>query len=215
MILHDYYRSSAAYRLRIALNLKAIPVERAFCHLRLGEQHGAAYRAINPQGLVPSLAVEGGVLTQSLAILDYLEETHPTPPLLPADPWGRARVRSLAQLIACDIHPLNNLRVLAYLKGPLGLSQPDVQHWIAHWITEGFTALETRLSRDAETGQWCQGDTPGLADCLLIPQLYNARRFAVPLEAYPTLLRIEAEAVAHPAFVAAHPARQPDTEPGA
>lgn len=215
MKLFDYYRSSAAYRLRIALHLKAIPVARAFCHLRQGEQHGAAYRAINPQGLVPSLAVEGAVLTQSLAILEYLEETHPSPPLLPSDPLGRARVRSLAQVIACDIHPLNNLRVLKYLKEPFGQPQAAIDAWIAHWIAEGFTALETRLARDPETGRWCHGDAPGLADCLLIPQIYNARRFAVPLAPYPSLLRIEAEAAAHPAFIAAHPAQQPDAEPGA
>lgn len=215
MKLFDYYRSSAAYRLRIALALKEIPAEQVSCHLRHGEQHSPAYRRLNPQGLVPSLAVGETVLTQSLAILEYLDETHPEPPLLPGDALGRARVRSLAQLIACDIHPLNNLRVLKYLKDPLGQSQATIDAWIGHWILEGFAALETRLARDSDTGSWCHGDTPGLADCVLIPQLYNARRFSVPLEAFPTLLRIDAQAAAHPAFHAAHPAQQPDAEPGA
>ncbi len=215
MILYDYYRSSAAYRSRIALHLKGLAVRAISCHLRHGKQHSSDFRAINPQGFVPVLDVDGTILSQSLAILEYLDETHPLPPLLPASPLGRARVRSLAQLIACDIHPLNNLRVLKYLKGTFGHPQGIVDVWIAHWIAEGFAALETRLSREPETGRWCHGDNPGLADCVLIPQLYNARRFNVPLEAYPTLLRIEAEAAAHPAFIAAHPAQQPDAEEGA
>lgn len=215
MILHDYYRSSAAYRVRIALNLKGVSVRSESCHLRLGAQYSAAYRAINPQGLVPALDDEGALLTQSLAILEYLDEIHPAPPLLPKTPLARARVRSLAQVIACDIHPLNNLRVLKYLKEPLGHSQPSINQWIAHWIAEGFGALETRLAREAETGLWCHGDTPGLADCVLIPQLYNARRFSVALDPYPILQRIEARAATHPAFLAAHPAQQPDAEPGA
>jgi maleylacetoacetate isomerase len=215
MILYDYYRSSAAYRVRIAVWLKGLSLEQRACHLREGAQRSPDYLAINPQGLVPCLQDEGFSVTQSLAILEYLDETHPAPPLLPATPAARARVRSLAQLIACDIHPLNNLRVLKYLKGEIAQPQAAIDQWVGHWIAEGFAALETRLSRDSETGRWCHGDAPGLADCVLIPQIYNARRFNVPLEAYPTLLRIDAEAAAHPAFIAAHPAQQPDTEPGA
>jgi maleylacetoacetate isomerase len=215
MILHDYYRSSAAYRVRIALQLKGISAQSISCHLRHGEQYSAGYRAINPQGLVPALEVDGIVLLQSLSILEYFDETYPRPPLLPVGPLGRARVRSLAQLIACDIHPLNNLRVLKYLKGKIAQPQAAIDQWVVHWIAEGFSALETRLARESETGRWCHGDAPGLADCVLIPQIYNARRFNVPLAAYPTLLRIDAEAAAHPAFIAAHPARQPDAEPGA
>lgn len=215
MFMFDYYRSSAAYRVRIGLRLKNITVEQRAIHLRLGAQMVPEYLAVNPQGLVPALQIMNENLTQSLAILEYLDETHPEPPLLPGDPLGRARVRSLAQVIACDIHPLNNLRVLKYLKNPLGQPQEAIDRWVAHWITEGFTALENRLASDGRTGLWCHGDTPGLADCVLIPQLYNARRFAVPLEAFPTLLRIEARAAEHPAFQAAHPAQQPDAEPGA
>lgn len=215
MVLFDYFRSSAAYRVRIGLALKNILADQHAIHLRLGGQLAPEYLGINPQGLVPTLVVEGENLTQSLAILEYLDETHPSPPLLPMDALGRARVRSLAQLIACDIHPLNNLRVLKYLKNPLDQPQGTIDQWIAHWITLGFTAFETRLAADAGTGLWCHGDTPGLADCVLIPQLYNARRFAVPLEAFPRLRAIEARAAAHPAFHAAHPARQPDAEPGA
>lgn len=215
MFMFDYYRSSAAYRVRIGLRLKNITVEQRAIHLRLGAQMVPEYLVVNPQGLVPALQIMNENLTQSLAILEYLDETHPEPPLLPGDPLGRARVRSLAQVIACDIHPLNNLRVLKYLKNPLGQPQEAIDRWVAHWITEGFTALENRLASDGRTGLWCHGDTPGLADCVLIPQLYNARRFAVPLEAFPTLLRIEARAAEHPAFQAAHPAQQPDAEPGA
>lgn len=215
MFMFDYYRSSAAYRVRIGLRLKNITVEQRAIHLRLGAQMVPEYLAVNPQGLVPALQIMNENLTQSLAILEYLDETDPEPPLLPTDPLGRARVRSLAQVIACDIHPLNNLRVLKYLKNPLGQPQEAIDRWVAQWITEGFTALENRLASDGRTGLWCHGDTPGLADCVLIPQLYNARRFAVPLEAFPTLLRIEARAAEHPAFQAAHPAQQPDAEPGA
>lgn len=215
MFMFDYYRSSAAYRVRIGLRLKNITVEQRAIHLRLGAQMVPEYLVVNPQGLVPALQIMNENLTQSLAILEYLDETHPEPPLLPGDPLGRARVRSLAQVIACDIHPLNNLRVLKYLKNPLGQPQEAIDRWVAQWITEGFTALENRLASDGRTGLWCHGDTPGLADCVLIPQLYNARRFAVPLEAFPTLLRIEARAAEHPAFQAAHPAQQPDAEPGA
>jgi maleylacetoacetate isomerase len=215
MILYDYYRSSAAYRVRIAVWLKDLSVEQRACHLREGAQRSPDYLAINPQGLVPCLQDEGFSVTQSLAILEYLDEIHPAQPLLPATPAARARVRSLAQLIACDIHPLNNLRVLKYLKGESAQPQAAIDQWVVHWIAEGFSALETCLARDSETGRWCHGDAPGLADCVLIPQIYNARRFNVPLAAYPTLLRIDAEAAAHPAFIAAHPARQPDAEPGA
>ena len=213
MKLHDYFRSSAAYRVRIALNLKGLTAERAFVHLRRGAQHADDYRALNPQGLVPALETDDGVvITQSLAIIEYLDETHPAPPLLPADALGRARVRSIALAIACDIHPLNNLRVLQYLTGTLGATDAARDAWYAHWCDVGLRALEVRLARGSATGRFCHGDAPTLADVCLVPQLANARRVTLDLAQFPTLLSIEAACLALPAFADAAPARQPDAE---
>jgi maleylpyruvate isomerase len=213
MKVYGYFRSSAAYRLRIALNLKALTAEHAFVQLRQGGQHAADYRALNPQGLVPVLVDDDGtVLTQSLAIIEWLEETHPEPRLLPGTAAERARVRAIALAIACDIHPLNNTRVLKYLAGPLGVDEPARDTWYRHWCEIGFAALETQLAREAATGRFCHGDTPTLADVCLVPQLANARRVATDLTPYPTLLRIDAACNLLPAFAAAAPARQPDAE---
>jgi maleylacetoacetate isomerase len=213
MKLYDYFRSSAAYRVRIALNLKGVAPERAFVHLRKGDQRDDEYLSLNPQGLVPSLVTDDGdVLTQSVAILEWLDETFPTPPILPRDPAGRARVRSLALAIACDIHPLDNLRVLNYLTGTLGVTDEQKNGWYKYWIDVGFEAVETRLAREAATGRFCHGDTPTIADICLVPQMANARRIEFDFAPYPTLVRIEAACLALPAFAAAAPARQPDAE---
>ncbi len=213
MKLYDYFRSSAAYRVRIALNLKGLAPERAFVHLRRGAQRADDYLAVNPLGLVPSLVTDGGeVLTQSLAIIEWLDETHPQPPLLPLDAAGRARVRALALAIACDIHPINNLRVLNYLTGTLGATEAQKNGWYRYWCDVGFEALETQLARAQATGAFCHGGSPTLADICLVPQLANARRVELDLSLYPTLLRIEAACNALPAFAAAAPAQQPDAE---
>ncbi|MEP7329808.1 MAG: maleylacetoacetate isomerase [Betaproteobacteria bacterium] len=213
MKLYDYFRSSAAYRVRIALNIKGLTPERAFVHLRRDAQRDAGYLALNPQGLVPSLSLDDGrVLTQSLAIIEYLDEAHPQPALLPAEAVARARVRAIALEVACDIHPLNNLRVLKYLKNTLHVSEADKDIWYKHWVDEGLAALELRLTRGADTGRFCHGDMPTLADVVLVPQLANARRFDVDVMPFPTLRRIEAACVALPAFAEADPTRQPDAE---
>ncbi len=213
MKLYDYFRSSAAYRVRIALNLKGVAPERAFVHLRRGAQHEADYLGLNPQGLVPLIVTDdGAALTQSLAIIEWLDETQPSPPLLPGTPVERARVRSLALAIACDIHPLNNLRVLKYLTGTLGATDAARDTWYAHWCEVGLRALETRLAREPATGTFCHRDAPTLADICLVPQLANARRVTLDLAQFPTLLRIETACVALPAFAAAAPANQPDAE---
>ena len=214
MHLYDYFRSSAAYRVRIALNMKGItPDERTFVHLRMGNQRAQDYLALNPQGLVPALALDDGhVLTQSLAIIEYLDELAPEPPLLPADAPGRARVRGLALAIACEIHPLNNLRVLNYLTNTLGVSKEQRDGWYRYWIDVGFEALERQLARDPDTGRFCHGDKPTLADVFLVPQCANARRFKIDLAPYPTLTRIEAACRELPPFAAAAPERQPDAE---
>ncbi len=208
IVLYDYARSSAAYRVRIGLNLKGLDYERRTVNLLDSEQQGEAYRALNPQGLVPMLEVDGQRIIQSLAILVYLDQIVPEPPLMPRDPVDGAHVRALAMTIACDIHPLNNLRVLKYLSGPLGLDQAQRDGWYAHWISEGLTALEALAAPRA--GDFLFGDQPGLADVCLIPQLFNARRFNVPVGDYPTLLRADDNASRLPAFAAAHPDAQED-----
>jgi len=214
MKLYDYFRSSAAYRVRIALNVKGMtPDERAFVHLRMGNQRAQEYLALNPQGLVPALELDDQrVLTQSLAIIEYLNEIRPEPPLLPQTPEARARVRAIALAIACEIHPLNNLRVLNYLTGTLGATDAQKNGWYRYWIDVGFEALERQLARDRETGTYCHGERPSLADVCLVPQLANARRFKIDLTPYPTLVRIETACNALPPFAHAAPARQPDAE---
>jgi len=214
MKLYDYFRSSAAYRVRIALNLKGLAPEREFVHLRKGAQRGDDYLAVNPQGLVPALVTDDGtVLTQSLAIVEYLDETVPSPPLLPRDPLERARVRSLAQAIACDIHPIDNLRVLRYLLQTVGVEEAQKDAWYKYWIDVGLEALEIAVSRDPRTGRFCHGDSPTLADICLVPQLANARRVDMDLSPYPTLTRIDAECKKVKAFADAAPPLQPDFEP--
>jgi maleylacetoacetate isomerase len=212
--LYGYFRSSAAFRVRIALNLKGIVAEHRFVHLLRGggAQYDAAYKAVNPQGLVPTLAHDGYAIAQSLAIIEYLDEIKPDPPLMPREPLGRARVRQVAYAIACDIHPLNNLSVLLYLRDRLGIDEPTRAEWQRHWMAKGFAALETLLANSTETGAYCHGNTPTLADVCLVPQLFNARRVELDLSPYPTLVRIEAHALFHPAFEAALPKNQPDAE---
>jgi len=208
--LYGYFRSSAAYRVRIALNLKSLSYEYLPVHLVKGEQKDERYRALNPQALVPTLVDNGQQFTQSMAIIEYLDEKVPNPPLLPATAEGRARVRAIAQAIACDIHPLNNLRVLKYLTATLGVSEDAKNAWYRHWIEHGLGALETALAADTRTGAFCHGETPTLADICLIPQLANARRYPFSIEAYPTLGRIESRCLALEAFARAAPDRQPD-----
>jgi len=205
-ILYDYYRSSACYRVRIALNLKGVEYETRPVNLLEGEQRSAAYRELNPQGLIPMMEIDGHRLTQSLAIINYLDLRFANSPLIPASAAERAHVVAMAMTIACDIHPLNNLRVLKYLKNELGHSQEDADAWYAHWISEGLPALEAMAAPRA--GKFLFGDAPTGADVCLIPQLYNARRFNVPLDDYPTLLRAEENANRMEAFAAAHPDRQ-------
>lgn len=210
--LYTYFRSSASYRVRIALHLKGLPFESVPVHLLQGggAQHSAHYQQLNPAGLVPTLVDNGHALGQSLAIMEYLDETHPEPALLPRDALGRARVRALAQSVACEIHPLNNLRVLQYLERDLKVTEPAKTDWYRHWITLGFTAIEAMLANSPATGTFCHGDTPGLADCCLIPQIANARRFDTPLDAFPTIRRIETACLALDAFAKAAPQLQPD-----
>lgn len=212
--LYGYFRSSAAFRARIALNLKGIVPELRFIHLLKdgGAQHTAEYKALNPQELIPLLVHDGHAISQSLAIIEYLDEIVPEPSLLPRDAYGRARVRAIAYAIACDIHPVNNLRVNQHLKATFGADANAQADWQRHWINTGFAALETMLSAAKETGTWCHGDTPTIADICLIPQMANARRVNLDFAPYPTLSRIEAHALGHPAFDAALPKNQPDAE---
>lgn len=213
MIFHGYFRSSAAYRCRIAFNLKGVTPDFVPVHLRRGggEQKSDAYRALNPQALVPALEVDGMVLTQSLAIIEWLDEIQPEPPLLPHDRDTRARARAFALAIACDIHPLQNLRVLAYLKGEFGLGQEDADAWCRAWIGQGLTACEALLDREP-TATFAFGATPGLAEICLVPQMYSADRFGVDLTPMPRLRALRDACEVLPAFAEAHPSRQPDTE---
>ncbi len=208
-ILHAYWRSGTSYRTRIALELKGLAYETVGVDLRAGAQRSETFLRLNPQGLVPALEADGAVLTQSPAILEWLEERYPEPPLLPADLVARAEVRAMAALVACDIHPLNNLRVLKAVKA-LGADEEGIKAWTGQWIGAGFEALETLIARRG--GDWCFGDAPTLADCCLVPQIYSARRFETDLEPFPHIRAIEARAAAHPAFLAAHPDRQADAE---
>jgi maleylpyruvate isomerase len=210
MILHGYWRSGAAYRTRIALALKCQVYEPQSVDLRSGAQKSEVFVALNPQAMVPALELDGAVLTQSPAILEWLEEACPAPALLPAAPVDRAHVRAMAALIGCDIHPLNNLRVGKALRETFGADQPAIDAWAARWILPGFEALEALVARHGNG--WCFGDAPTLADCYLIPQIYSARRFNVPLEAFPRLLAIDTLAAQHPAFIAAHPNAQTDAD---
>ncbi|MES3025580.1 MAG: maleylacetoacetate isomerase [Pseudomonadota bacterium] len=214
MKLYTYFRSSAAYRVRIALNLKGLEYEAVPVHLlKDGGQHlQSAYRAINPGALIPSLQDDGATVTQSLAIIEYLEETHPFMPLLPQGALDRARVRALAQMVACDIHPITNLRVLKYLTGTLGVSEDAKTAWYKHWVQEGLAVIEAHLAHAPETGRFCHGDSPSMADCCLVPQVFNALRFKVDMAAYPTVARIDAACAELPAFTAAHPSQQGDAE---
>jgi maleylacetoacetate isomerase len=205
-VLYEYWRSSASYRVRIALNLKQVDYESRPVNLLTSEQNSDEYRAINPQGFVPMLEIDGHRLTQSLAIINYLDLRYPNQPLLPASAAERAHVVAMALTIACDIHPLNNLRVLKYLKNELGHSQEEIDRWYAHWIGEGLPALEALAAPQA--GKFMFGDAPTGADVCLVPQLYNARRYNVPLDAYPTLLRADENANRLDAFAASHPDQQ-------
>ncbi len=214
MTLYSYWRSSAAWRVRIALALKALPHDIQPVHLLKdgGQQHQAGYRRLNPQARVPTLLDGERVLTQSLAIIEYLDECYPEPPLLPATPRERARVRAMAQLVACDIHPVNNLRVLQRLEQQFGADGEAKTQWMHHWMADGFDALEQMLADNPATGDFCEGDHPSLADLCLVPQLYNARRFQLDLGPWPEIRRIESNCLALPAFSDTAPEQQPDAE---
>jgi maleylpyruvate isomerase len=208
--LHGYWRSTAAYRVRIALALKGVDYDQANLDLRVGAHKSAPYRDLAPQGLVPALEVGDEALTQSLAIIEWLEERFPTPPLLPVRPLERAIVRAMAEVVACDIHPLNNLRVLEALRADFAARPDQIDSWIGRWIGEGFAALEAMVTRHG--GRFAFGDAPSLADCCLVPQVYSAQRFGVDLEAFPKIRRIDEHARRLTPFAAAHPGRQPDAD---
>jgi len=212
MKLYGYFRSSASYRVRIALNMKGLDYDQVSVHLAKGKQYDREFSAISPQNLVPVLEDDGQLLYQSLAIIQYLEEKFPEPRLLPKDSPGRNRVRSLALISACEIHPLNNTRVLGYLTDTLKVTDEQKNAWYRHWVTVGFTALEKRLATEKETGKFCHGDAPGFADITLVPQVANANRFKVDLTPFPTIRRINDECLKLEPFRKAMPANQPDAE---
>ena len=213
MKLYTYFRSSAAFRVRIALNLKSLAYQPVFIHLAKGEHRQPAYAAINPQALVPTLELDDGTrLTQSLAIIEYLDTLKPQPALLPAPPLERARVRALALLIACEIHPLNNLRVLQHLKRALGQGEEQIKAWYQHWIADGLAKFEAELKAGRPRGAFCHGDAPGLADCCLVPQIFNAHRYDCDLSPYPETMRAFDACMKLEAFDRAQPAKQPDAE---
>ena len=212
MKLHGYYRSSASFRVRIALNLKGIEYRDAFHHLRKDEQRAPDYLKLHPQGFVPLLEDGDELLLQSMAIIEYLDETHPFPPLLPGHPGDRARVRAIAQMISCDIHPVDNLKVLNRLRRELGQEEAQVAAWYNHWIAEGFQALESFLGQSDQTGRFCHGDEPSLADLCLVPQVVNSQNFKLDLTPYPTICRIQEACLSLAAFERALPKNQPDAE---
>jgi len=209
--LYTYFRSSAAFRVRIALNLKDLPWEPEVIWLPAGEQAGAEYRTVNPQALVPTLVEDGHHLAQSMAIIEYLDEIHPVPPLLPGSPRDRARIRSLAQLVSCDIHPVNNLRILKYLKKQMGQTQEAIDGWYRHWCTEGLAAYERQLG-DGGAGDFSHGDQVTLADICLVPQIFNAQRFEVDLDRFPKMMSVFKRCMAMPDFVAAQPSKQGEAD---
>jgi maleylacetoacetate isomerase len=211
MKLYTYFRSSAAFRVRIALNLKGMAYDPVFVHLAKGEHRKPEYANVDPQALLPTLVDDGEALSQSLAIIEYLEEKHPEPPLLPGDARGRARVRSLSLLVACEIHPLNNLRTLQHLKRALGQNEEQINSWYRHWIADGLAKLEADLGRGGR-GKFCHGDAPTMADCCLVPQIFNAKRYQSELAPYPSVMRIFDACMKLEAFDRAQPSKQPDAE---
>ncbi len=212
MKLYTFFRSSAAFRVRIALNLKGLKYESISMALLKNEHRAAAYLALNPQGLIPALALDGAVLSQSIAIIEYLNDKYPTPPFLPVGPLDRARVRSMALAIACEIHPLNNLRVLNYLRGELKQDDNGVNAWYRHWVTEGFSGLEVQAREFSTSKRYCFGDSVTIADICLVPQMFNARRLETDLTAFPTLTAVSAHLESLPEFAAARPEVQPDAK---
>ena len=213
VVLHNYFRSSTSYRVRIALAMKGVDYTYVAHHLRHGGNRAPTYLAVNPQGLVPAMVWEDGtVIAQSLAIIEFLDEVRPAPPLLPADATGRARVRMLSQMIACDVHPVNNLRILNALRSRYGADDAEIADWFRHWVNETFAPLEKMLAASEATGTFCHGETPGLADICLVAQVANNSRFNVDMTAYPTISRIRDACMELPAFADAAPARQPDAE---
>jgi maleylacetoacetate isomerase len=212
--LYTFFRGSSPFRVRIALNLKGLAYESAFVHLAKGDQRKPEYSAVNPQSLVPALVLDDGhVLTQSLAIIEYLDETFPQPRLIPADPLGRARVRALSLIVACEIHPLNNARTLTHLRKAMNQTEEQANAWYRHWIADGFAKLEASLAHFPGSGRFCHGDAPTMADCCLVPQVFNAKRFDCDTKAYPTVMRIFDECMKLEAFDRARPEKQPDAEP--